>query len=50
MSTVVISGKPMVKFVCSHCHAVFKTDEWRKTKKGHSAECPVCKLYSCWSK
>lgn len=45
-----ITRLPITKnFTCSHCGAKFFTTNWRKTKKGYSADCPCC-LYSAWSK
>ena len=41
-STIIIHPKPYHTFTCRHCHTKWSTNEWRKTKKGYSSDCPHC--------
>lgn len=40
--------KRIISFRCRHCGEVFKTNHWRRTKKGYSTHCPSCP-YAVWS-
>lgn len=41
-TTKIISGPPIKRFTCKHCHAVFETTDWYKTKTMYGAQCPCC--------
>lgn len=48
--TIIIQGKPHIKFTCAHCGTVFSTVNWTKTRgRHHSATCPSC-YYSAWAR
>lgn len=42
----IINRKQFI-FRCNRCRENFKSENWRKTKKGYSADCPFCQ-YAVW--
>jgi len=46
--TKILSEKPTKKFRCPHCETRFITDQWRKTRRGYSADCQRCP-YATWT-